>query len=271
MLHLYTAISAICTVITALINLSAGLKLLWIVPVTFAGTFIGFILLQCLIFVITVLLIDVKKPPERFSKPFRFMVKLLLDVLVPIVRVKIHTTGLNKVPKSKRFLLVSNHLFDFDPAVFMYCMPEAELAFIGKKEIYKDLKFVAKAMHKLHGLPIDRENNRSAVLTINKAAETIKNDLASIAIFPEGYTSKTGELLPFRNGAFKIAKKAHCPIVVATIKNTRQIVKNMFFKKTDVYLDILAVVDETQVDALSTAELSDNIHALMAENLNQSI
>ena len=127
--------------------------------------------------------------------------------------------------------------------------------------------FVSKAMHRLNGLPIDRENNRSAVLTISKAAEQIKDNTVSMGIFPEGYCSLSGELLEFRNGAFKIAKKAHCPIVVATIKNTRQIVSNMFRRKTDVYVDILDVIPSDKVDELSTAELGEIIHKQMSDNL----
>ncbi len=267
MLCLYAFLAAVLTALSAVINFSSGTHLLWILPVTFLGTYVGLIVLQLLIFVISTLLVDIKKPPKKSQKFYRFQVKILLEVLVPLLRVKIHATGLEIIPRDCRFLLVSNHLHDFDPAVFMYCMPDADLAFVGKKEIYTNMKFIGKAMHKLHGMPIDRENNRSAILTINAAAENIKNDIVSMAIFPEGYCSKTGELLPFRNGAFKIAKKAHCPIVVATLKNTKQIVKNMPFRKTNVYMDVLEVVSKDTVDQLSTAELGEHIHKLMSDNL----
>lgn len=267
MLRLYLIVSAVLTAIYSITNMSLGIKLLWLAPLSLIGTYVGLIILQLLIFVISTLFVDVNKPQKSNQNFYRFQVKILLQVLVPLLRVKIHATGLNLVPKDCRFLLVSNHLHDFDPAIFMYCMPESDLAFVGKKEIYKDMKFISKAMHKLHGMPIDRENNRSAILTINAAAENIKNDTVSMAIFPEGYCSLSGELLPFRNGAFKIAKKAHCHIVVATLKNTKQIVKNMPFRKTDVYMDVLDVVSADTVDELSTAELGEKIHKLMSDNL----
>ena len=268
MLRFSFIFSAFSALIAALTNLSSGLQLLWIVPVAFIGTYISLILLLFLITATAILLVDVKKPPKKSSPVFRFLIKLILEVLIPLLRVKVHTTGLSKVPTDCRFLLVSNHLYDFDPAIFMHCLSNTELGFVGKKEIYQNMKFIAKAMHKLHGLPIDRENPRNAVLTINAAAEKISSDTVSIGIFPEGYCSLTGELLPFRNGAFKIAKKAHCPIVVATIKNTKQILKNMFIRKTDVYVDVLEVVSAETVDELSTAELSEHIHKLMYDNLN---
>lgn len=231
------------------------------------GALIAIPLLICLSAVIQILLVNVNKPPKD-TKFFRTNIKIVLKILVPLLKVKIHATGLDKVPRDSRFLLVSNHLFDLDPAIFMYCLPDSELAFVGKKEIYKDMKFISKAMHKLHGLPIDRENNRSAILTIGKATENIKNDIVSMAIFPEGFCSLTGELLPFRNGAFKIAKKAKCPIVVGTLKNTRAIGKNYLRRTTHVYLDILDVVPADTVNELSTAELGDKIHKMMSDNLN---
>lgn len=268
MLYLYAVISAIVSIITVLLNLNAGLSLMYIVPLTFAGSYLSLIILHFIVFAIAVAFVNINKPADRFSHFYRIMADTILKILVPVFRVKIHTTGTEKIPCNKRFLLVSNHLFDFDPAVFMYCMPKAELAFVGKKDIYQKLKFIAKAMHKLHGLPIDRDNNRNAVVTINAAAEKIKQNKASVGIFPEGYTSRTGELLPFRNGTFKIAKKAHCPIVVATIKNTREIPKNMFRRTTHVYVDILDVIPTDVVNNNSTYELGDTVYKKMLENLN---
>lgn len=268
MLKIFAIISALSSLLAALENLFKPLKLLWVVPTTFVSTYISLILLFALVLVIEILLTDVNKPIKHSSKAFRYLIEQLLCIAVPLLGVKIHATGLSKVPTNCRFLLVSNHLHDFDPAIFMYCLPKAELAFVGKKEIYTNMTFIAKAMHRLNGLPIDRENPRNAVATINKSAENITSNTVSMAIFPEGYCSLSGELLDFRNGAFKIAKKAHCPIVVGTLKNTKQIVKNMFRRKTDVYLDILEVVPAEMVDELSTAELGEKIHKLMSDNLN---
>lgn len=268
MLKIFALISTLSTILVGIGNLYNPLKLLWVVPLAFVSTYISLILLFCIVLAIIVLFTDVNKPVKHSSKAFRYIIEQFLLIAVPLLGVKIHATGFSQVPTDSRFLLVSNHLHDFDPAIFMYCLPKSELAFVGKKEIYTDMTFIAKAMHRLNGMPIDRENNRNAVLTISKAAEQIKSDTVSMAIFPEGYCSKTGELLDFRNGAFKIAKKAHCPIVVATLKNTKQIVPNMFRRKTDVYADILEVIPTDTVDELSTAELGEKIHKLMLDNLS---
>lgn len=180
---------------------------------------------------------------------------------------RVHVTGLEKVPRKGRFLLISNHLFAFDPIVFYYAMPWAELAFISKTENFS-LFIVAQVMRKILCLPLDRNNDREALKSILKAIQFLKEDKASIAVFPEGGTSKSGLLQPFRNGAFKIAQKANVPIVVCALSNTKAILKNMFRRRTDVNLDVLDVIPaETVASLKTTVEIGDYAHKILSEGL----
>ena len=123
-------------------------------------------------------------------------------------------------------------------------------------------------MRKILCLPLDRNNDREALKAILKAIQFLKEDKASIAVFPEGGTSKSGLLQPFRNGAFKIAQKAGVPIVVCALTNTKAILKNMFRRKTDVYLDVLDVIPVSEVTAnKTTAEIGDRVHKILSEGL----
>ena len=87
-------------------------------------------------------------------------------------------------------------------------------------------------------------------------------------VFPEGGTSKSGLLQPFRNGAFKVAQKAGVPIVICALSNTKAILKNMFRRRTDVYLDVLDVIPASEVAALkTTAEIGTRAHKILSEGL----
>lgn len=238
----------------------------WLVPVILICAFVALILLHLAVFAISILTVNLDKPP-RDTKFFRFLVKAFLQMALPILKVKVHMTGLEKIPDDEPFLLVCNHIHDLDPAIIYYAVPDARLAFIGKKEVQDLFPFVYKALHKLSGLPIDRENNREAVKTIINAVQLIKNKTNSVAIFPEGYVSKSGELLPMRNGAFKIATKAQCKIVVCTIWGTRQIPKNLLRRKTDIYFDVLDVIDAA--DNSHTAELGEQVYEAMRISLQK--
>ena len=239
----------------------------WLVPLLFVGFLLAFIIIHITIAVISIALINPNSPPERFSRYYRRLIEYTLPMVFTLARVNVEVTGEEKVPQDGRFLMVCNHLHDFDPAIILYAFPHAELGFVGKKEIYTEMPFVARAMHKLHCLPIDRENNREAVKTIISAAKLILNDVVSIAIFPEGYCSKDGELQPMRNGAFKIAYKAKVPIVVCTIDHTPDIVKNMFRRRTTIHYDVLETISAEHLETINSVELGDHVFDIMQKNI----
>ncbi len=239
----------------------------WLVPVLFIGFFAALIILHLLAFVITILLIREDSPPDRFSRSFRTFVRFTLPMAFKLARVHIHMTGEENIPENTRCLFVANHLHEFDPAVMVAMLPDAELGFIGKKEIRQLYPPIARAMNKLHCLFIDRENNREAVKTILAAAQLLKNDTVSVGLFPEGYCSKDGELQPMRSGSFKIAYRAQVPVVVCTLVGTEKIVKNMFRRRTDVYFDILECVPYEWFADQPTNALGDRVYAEMKENI----
>ena len=124
-------------------------------------------------------------------------------------------------------------------------------------------------MHRLECLPIDRENDREAAKTIVTAIKNIKDDKTSIGIFPEGYTSKTAELLPFRNGAFKIALKSGAPIAVCVIDNMKGIHKRLFIKKNVIPFKLIDVIDSERYKDMNTNELGNMIHEMMENALKE--
>ncbi len=241
----------------------------WLTPVLLIAFVFGFLLIQFAAFALMIQFTDTKKEVPKSSKLFRFLLKNCLPVIVFLARVKIHHSGEEKLPEEGRMLVVCNHQHDFDPVIMLSVFPNAELAFIGKKEIYTEMPFISKAMHRLQSLPIDRENDREAAKTIIKAIRTINDDNASIALFPEGYVSKSCELLPFRNGSLKIALKTKVPVVVCVINNTREIPQKMFRKKSEVVFHLIDVITPEQYEGMNTQELGDIIHAKMEEKLSE--
>ena len=241
----------------------------WLVPVLFLGFVLLFLVIQFAIFAAMIQFTSLEKNVDRGEKLFRFLLKHSLPVIVKVARVKFNFKGIEKLPENTRMLVVCNHQHDFDPVVMISAFPDADLGFIGKKEIYTTMPFVAKAMHRLRSLPIDRENDREAAKTIIKAINTIKEDKASIAVFPEGYVSKSCELLPFRNGCFKMALKTNVPIVVCVINNTREIPKNIFRRKTEVEFRLLDVIYPEDYAGKNTNEIGDEIYITINEALKE--
>ena len=263
LLGLFCGISAVVSVLWCV---SEG-DWLWRLPVGFAGLFLGqFLLLFAVTWCLT-LFIDLEKEQETDSKFHRWLIGELIRLLIPFLGVRIHTKGLENTPKEGRFLLVCNHLFDFDPPLLLHCFPKSQLAFISKRE-NSTMFLVGKLMHKILCQLINRENDREALKTIIKCIQIIKDDKASIAVFPEGYTSRDHKFHGFRAGVFKIAQKAQVPIVVCTITNTHKVLPNLFkLKRTDVDLHLVAVIQPEEFAGQTTVALGNRIHQLMADDL----
>ena len=262
------AVPAVCSVLICLsCGCFQGLDWLWVLPVSYIGSLI---LLAALIFLLVYILaqmVDTSKPQEKDSKLYRFVINCVVEAAIPILSVRMHVQGLEKTPKEGRFLLVCNHLELMDPVILLHYFRNSQLAFISKKE-NADMFLVGKLMHKIQCQLMNRENDREALKTILKCVEIIREDKASIAVFPEGYIKPDRKLHRFRSGVFKIAQKTKVPIVVCTLRNTQHIFKNgMRLKPTDVYLHLLDVIQPEDYAGMTTVELGNRVYEMMARDL----
>ena len=244
---------------------------LWMLPLSFAGCWLALAVAAFLVLWISCAVVKMDKPQEKDNPYYRRLVILFAETIITILRMRMHTEGLEKTPKDGRFLLVCNHLNDLDPVTLFYFFRKSQLAFISKRE-NSTMFLVGKLMHKTLCQLVNRENDREALKTILKCIQLIKEDAASIAVFPEGYTSMDGLLHPFRHGVFKIAQKANVPIVVCTLQNTQYVFKNILrLKPTDVHLHLIDVIPAEEVHGITATELGERVHRMMAEDLGPDL
>ena len=265
---LLKGISAVSAAAAVVIPVCCGIPL-WLIPVLFAILWVGLFLIAVLVLAIVCATVDMNKPQEHDNGFFRRFAGIYIEALVSLVWVRIHTEGLENMPKEGRFMLVCNHLFVADPGILLHCLPDSQLAFITKKENEK-LPFINKIMHRILCQSIDRENDRAALKTILKCIQLLKDDEVNICAFPEGYTSKDGKLHHFRSGVFKIAQKANVPIVVCTIQNTRQIFHNLArLKHTDVELHLVDVIPAEALKGKTTVDIGNQVYEMMIADLGE--
>ena len=242
---------------------------LWMIPVLFILFYLVLLAIAFGFLCFCCSLVDMEKPQEEDSPFYRGLMYVYIEALVSLVMVRLHTKGLEKTPKDGRFLLVCNHLFLADPGVLLHCFRKSQLAFITKQE-NQSMFIVGKFLHKTLCQPLDRNNDRSAMKTILTCIRLIKEDKVSVGVFPEGYTSKDGKLHHFRSGVFKIAQKTNVPIVVCTIRNTREIFKNLRkLRFTDVHLHLVDVIQPESFADLTTAQISEQVYELMISDLGE--
>ena len=264
-------ISALSVVLAVVICLCCGcfgsLAWLWALPAGFVGSFLALGVLTFLFIWFMCAIVRLDKEQETDSKFYRWMTGLITEAAMTILQMRVHTKGLENTPKEGRFLLVCNHLNDLDPVTLLEFFKKSQLAFISKRE-NSTMFLVGKLMHKLLCQLINRENDREALKTILKCVQILKEDKASVAVFPEGYTSVDHKFHHFRCGVFKIAQKAKVPIVVCTITNTHKVFHNALrLKPTDVELHLVAVIQPEEFAGMTTVALGERIYDMMLEDL----
>ncbi len=249
----------------------AGIGWLWLLPVCFVGGVVAIVLVYFVFLCILCAAVDTEKPQEKDNKFYRAVVSGIAELALWILRMRVHTKGLEQTPKSGRFLLVCNHLSLLDPVLLLVYFRKCQLAFISKRE-NNSMFMVGKLMHKLLCQLINRENDREALKTIINCIRIIGEDKASIGVFPEGYIHGDNLLHTFRSGVFKIAQKANVPIVVCTLQNTQKVKKNMpHFKPTDVHLHLVGVLQPEAFADMTTVDIANRVHAMMAEDLGPDL
>ena len=226
---------------------------------------VGLLLAYVMLIIISSLFVNTKKEYQRESRYFRFLLNSSTWLASKILRIKLHVTGMEKLPKG-RFLMVSNHRSKFDPILSWLVFDKCQIAFISKPENFK-VPVYGRIIHRLCFMAIDRENPRNAVKTINRAVDLLNRDVACVAVYPEGTRNFEEGLLPFHNAMFKIAQKANVPVAVVTVRNTYDIQKNYPLHRSHVYVDVVEVLSAEEVKAVKTAALGDKVRNLMLENL----
>ena len=240
---------------------------LWAYPLLSVGILLVEILLAFGYLMILCKRVNQEVEQEEDDSHYRWVAEQIVESVVPVLRIGLKVQGMEKVPAQGRFVLVCNHCSNADPIMILKAFKGYQLAFISKKE-NKTMFVVGPVMHKLLCQLIDRENDREALKTILKCVKLLKEDKASIGVFPEGYILPHRKLHRFRPGVFKIAQKAQVPIVVCTLKGTREVIPNLGrYRHSDVDLKVLTVLSVEEIAGRATTDIAEEIYQMMAADL----
>ena len=262
-----TVLAAVFAVLTCALGNFSGAAVVFGTVGCFIGYWLGLFAVAFAVLWISCAAVDISKPQERDSKYFRFLMKLYIPAVFTLLRMDIQKQGFEKLPGDGRFLLVCNHLNILDPVLLLGCLPHCQLAFISKRE-NADMFLIGKIMHRLMCQMINRENDREALKTILKCIQMIREDQVSVAVFPEGYTSRDGKLHHFRSGVFKIATKTQVPIVICTVQNTQNIFHNIkHLKKTTVPLHVVDVIRPDTYPGRTAVDIAQEAYGKMLADL----
>ena len=242
---LFAALSGILMTLTYVV--CPALSAWWCIPLWLGG----YIAVGVLYLAVIITLV-------RFAPPrcVRWAVHPTVAWIMMLLGYRIRFTDGRRLPATP-YLLVCNHRSAFDPLCTL-AVSAQHTVFVAKPSVFR-IPVIGTLMTRLGFMPIDRENARNAVTTIKQAAARIRDEGLCVGIYPEGTRSKTGEMLPFHAGSFKIATLAACPVVVAAIRYEK---RGLWGKQ--VHLQIVDVMDVDYVAANGTATLAQRAQDAIA-------
>jgi len=179
-------------------------------------------------------------------------------------RVKVTVKNLSYIDPARSYIYMSNHQSAFDIPVLLAYLP-VQFKWLAKAELFK-IPIFGFAMRRAGYISIDRSNRRSAIVSLRKAAEMIRNGV-SVIIFPEGTRSRDGHIRPFKKGGFVLAVDSGVPVVPIIIHGTREILtkKTLHIKPGQVVLEIEKPIESADYNRKTKDQLLKRVSRVISE------
>jgi 1-acyl-sn-glycerol-3-phosphate acyltransferase len=161
------------------------------------------------------------------------------------------------------YVAVSNHESYAD--IFLISHLPWEMKWLAKDTVFK-IPVMGWLMRMAGDIPVVRGDRKSAVLALQGCRDRLKKR-TTVMIFPEGTRSKTDELLPFKDGAFRLAIETGAPILPMAVAGTRHaMAKHSFrFRRARAEVRVLPPIETAGLTMADLPELRDRTRAIIDE------
>src|SRR5215470_6897811 len=134
--------------------------------------------------------------------------------------IRVRLTGLENIQPGTPYVLCVNHQSHMDIPIILAELP-FQFRFTPKKQLFR-YPFLGWHLRRSGHVANDRENPHAAVKSLREAADAIRRG-TPVLIFPEGGTSRDGNINPFKRGAFMLAAESGAAVVPVTIRGSRAV------------------------------------------------
>lgn len=167
------------------------------------------------------------------------------------------------MPQNPRnpYVVVSNHE-SFADILLISHLPW-EMKWLSKAELFR-IPIMGWMMWLAGDIPVKRGFGPSAVEAMERCRKALRQRV-SVMIFPEGTRSKTAELLPFKDGAFRLAVEAGVPILPLALSGTGTALPKhgWRFGRSAAHLRVLEPVDTAGLTLADVPALKARIRDLI--------
>jgi 1-acyl-sn-glycerol-3-phosphate acyltransferase len=134
--------------------------------------------------------------------------------------IRVRVTGLGNINPDIPNVLCANHQSHMDTPIILAALP-FQFRFTPKKQLFR-YPFLGWHLRRSGHVSVDRENPHAAIKSLREAADAIRGG-TPVLIFPEGGTSRDGNINPFKRGAFMLAAASGAAVVPVTIRGSRAV------------------------------------------------
>jgi 1-acyl-sn-glycerol-3-phosphate acyltransferase len=176
--------------------------------------------------------------------------------------------GREKIRRDATYVVVSNHQSGLDILVAFRLF--FHFKWVSKAEMFR-VPFIGWNMMLNRYIRIKRDSkeSREQVLT---ACEKALSRGSSVFFFPEGTRSKTGQLKPFKPGAFILAHRMRLPILAIAINGTRHALPKAslnFHGHHPIRISVLQEIPYESFAHLDVEKTAEMVRALIAEHVDE--
>jgi len=176
-----------------------------------------------------------------------------------------HFRYAGKLPADPRrpFVVVSNHE-SFADILLISHLPW-EMKWLSKAELFR-IPFLGWMMQIVGDVPVKRGFGPSAVEAMSRCREILAQRV-SVMIFPEGTRSTTADLLPFKDGAFRLAIEAGVPILPLVVHGTGTALPkhDWRFGRSTAEVRVLDPIETAGLTLADVPDLRDRVRRLIVE------
>ena len=184
-----------------------------------------------------------------------------------ILRIRLVVTGTENLPKSGRFVIVSNHIEASDPMFMKQVYKKFPVAFISKVALFKSFP-VKNILLSVGCIPISAKVDTSARDSIYEGIKRVKEG-QPMAIFPEGKRTYSNQIIAFRPGSFKLPMESEADISPIAVYDMHEIHRKGRILPVKVYLHALPLIPYTEYKDLTTVEIAQKVHDLVAAQMDR--
>jgi 1-acyl-sn-glycerol-3-phosphate acyltransferase len=176
---------------------------------------------------------------------------------------KFRTDGIRIRDPRRPYVAVANHESLAD--ILLISHLPWEMKWLSKEAVFR-IPIMGWMMRMAGDIAVRRDDRGSRTHALMECRDRLRRGV-SVMIMPEGTRSRTGEVLPFRDGAFRLAVETGCPVLPIAVAGTREAIPSgsLVFRRARAVARVLPPVETAGLSLDDVPELRERVRQMIAD------